>query len=143
MDRKEIVLAALAGSNGEWFTPVQVQKLLFVMDRELADRIGGPYFEFAPYDYGPFDAAVYSTLEGLCLEGLVEIEYSPNTRWSKYRLTLAGVEKGRCALETMPQEVCNFVRSLSEWVRSLSFAELVSAIYRRYPDMKAKSIFRG
>jgi hypothetical protein len=35
------------------------------------------------------------------------------------------------------------IKILSEFVRKLSFSELVSAIYKEYPEMKKYSIFRG
>jgi hypothetical protein len=59
MDRSSLVLAALAAAGGNAaFTPVQVQKLLFLIDREAGRLVGGPHFDFLPYDYGPFDRAV-------------------------------------------------------------------------------------
>jgi len=57
MDRGDLVLAALAaGGVGASYSPVQVQKLLFLIDREAANLVDGPHFSFRPYDYGPFEA---------------------------------------------------------------------------------------
>jgi hypothetical protein len=42
---------------------VQVQKLFFLLDENIAADLGGRQFSFEPYDYGPFDRAVYSELE--------------------------------------------------------------------------------
>jgi uncharacterized protein len=66
MDRRDTVLAALAAAGANaWFSPVQVQKLLFLIDREVPAFVDGPHFAFAPYDYGPFDARVYGELDRL------------------------------------------------------------------------------
>ena len=143
MDKNELVLAALATGEGAAFSPVQVQKLMFVLDREISQHTGGPHFAFEPYDYGPFDAAVYSTLEGLQAAGDVEISYGQGTRRRSYRLTVAGQTKGRELLASTPPEVREYMRQLSGWVRSLSFTDLVSAIYAAYPEMRANSVFRG
>lgn len=64
MYRQDLVLAALAaaGENAA-FAPVQVQKFFFLIDREGAHLFGGPHFHFTPYDYGPFDSAVYEALD--------------------------------------------------------------------------------
>ena len=35
------------------------------------------------------------------------------------------------------------IEQVSKFVRSLSFEQLVSAIYKAYPRMKANSVFRG
>lgn len=141
MDRREIVLAAFAaGGENARFSPVQVQKLLFLMDREASEFVGGPHFDFVPYDYGPFDRAVYDVLGELSTEGLVETRNSG--RYREYSLTPEGYESGRASLEELPDKARSFLLRLTEWVMNLSFRQLVAAIYRRYPEMKANSIFR-
>src|SRR3954453_2570368 len=88
--KADIVLAALSPAGGVPHTPVQVQKLLFLVDRNLAPLIGGPKFNFEPYHYGPFDQKVYSTLEELSRQGLVEVTQSSHGNWREYRLTPRG-----------------------------------------------------
>lgn len=65
MDREDLVLACLAPAKGALHSPVQVQKMFFLIDRNISEDIEGPLFDFHPYDYGPFDKAVYETLEKL------------------------------------------------------------------------------
>ena len=61
--RSEIVLAAVAaGGSGARFFPVQLQKLLFLIDREIPELVHGPHFRFIPYYYGPFDKGLYVEL---------------------------------------------------------------------------------
>ena len=141
MEQREIVLGALASSLGAEFTPVQVQKLFFLLNKNISTHIGGPVFAFTPYDYGPFDQNVYHTLNQLALEGLVEIIDVPGRQWKKYSLTEAGVEEGRRYLQTLPQIVQDYIRQVSDYVRSLTFMQLVSAIYKNYPEMKVNSVF--
>jgi uncharacterized protein len=124
------------------FTPVQIQKLLFLIDRRIPEQVGGPHFNFEPYDYGPFDAQIYGHLESMSSEELVEIIEKPNLRWKKYRLTPEGLEQGQRILRELSAGVADYLSSLSKFVTSLSFAELVGAIYRAYPEMKANSVFR-
>jgi hypothetical protein len=47
----------------------KVQKLLFLIDREIPRLVGGPHFNFQSYDFGPFDRDVYDTLEALAAQG--------------------------------------------------------------------------
>lgn len=140
MNRRETVLAALAaaGENAT-FEPVQVQKLLFLIDREAAHMVDGPHFAFAPYDYGPFDRVVYEQLEQLTREGLSSIA---SGFYRTYSLTPNGYATGTQLLEAADDETRGYLQRVAQWVRSLSFQQLVSAIYKKYPDMKAKSIFR-
>jgi len=141
MERKDLMLAALAaaGENAS-FTPVQVQKLFFLIDREAAQFVDGPHFAFSPYDYGPFDRQVYAELERLEAEGLAATDRS--MRYRLYRLTNRGYAEGAELLPKIPEPARTFVSQAAKWVRSLSFQQLVAAIYKRYPEMKANSIFQ-
>jgi uncharacterized protein len=140
--RRDIVLAALAaGGENASFSPVQVQKLLFLIDRNSAQYLGGPHFSFRAYDYGPFDSAVYDQLTALSFEGKVDV--AGTGRYRLYSLTSQGFQEGSRALSGLSPEIADYLRKLATWVRSLSFQQLVSAIYQAYPDMKANSIFRG
>lgn len=143
MEKKEIVLAALAASDGAFHTPVQIQKLLFLIQNKIPHLPDSPYFNFIAYDYGPFDKEIYSVLGELNAEGDVEIVQNFSLRVSQYKLSCQGQAKGQEVIASLEPAAANYIRELSKFVRSLSFAELVSAIYREFPDMKANSIFKG
>jgi hypothetical protein len=142
MTRSEILLAGLAaGGENATYTPVQVQKLFFLLDREAAAVLDGPHFDFQPYDYGPFDRDVYVGLENLSREDLAVVH---NTgRYRLYQLSREGYQRGSDILDELPGNAQDYIVSLADWVQRLSFQQLVAAIYNRYPEMKAKSVFRG
>ena len=141
IDKKLIVLASFAASNGKTHTPAQIQKLLFLIDKSIPTMVQGPHFNFKPYDYGPFDQSIYTVLEGLYQEGLVEIVESGQT-WKKYSLTPKGQELGQEVLNSIESKGREFIREISMFVLSLSFPQLISAIYKAYPEMKQNSVFR-
>ena len=139
--RRDVVLGALAaGGENATFSPVQIQKLFFLIDQKAASHLGGPHFAFRPYDYGPFDPAVYDQLNALSVEGKVNVIGSD--RYRLYSLTSTGFQEGDRLLSSIPPEISEFLKKLTSWVRSLNFQQLVSAIYQAYPEMKANSIFR-
>jgi len=142
MERENLVLAALAaGGENATYWPVQVQKLLFLIDREASALVGGPHFQFAPYDYGPFDRAVYVALDALAARGLVDVQ---NTgRYRVYSLSPEGFQQGNLNLNGLGGSARTYIEQVARWVRGLSFQQLVAAIYNRYPDMKVNSVFRG
>jgi len=142
MERHEVILAALAaGGENAAFTPVQVQKLFFLLDREAAHLVDGPHFNFAPYDYGPFDRAVYDGLDDLARQKLARVQ---NTgRYRVYTLSQIGFQQGSAKLGELPEAARSYVAKVAQWVRQLSFEQLVASIYNRYPEMKANSVFRG
>src|SRR5713101_6005778 len=125
MTRQEFMLAVLAAGNGEAHTSVQVQKLFFLLDRTVPEQIGGPRFAFQPYDYGPFDKAVYEELRALAANGLVAVTSStngPHIYWP----TSEGLLTGQRLLGQFPAATADYIRKLSAWVRKQSFESLVS-----------------
>ena len=144
MNRRDLVLAILAASDGQAYEPVQIQKAVFLISQNLPQVVSeGPGFVFAPYDYGPFDRAVYSEAEMLELMGLAQVQQSAKGRWKTYAATAQGVEQGKQVLAAMPDGWANYVNQVSAWVRHLSFANLVKSIYEAYPQMRENSIFQG
>ena len=139
MNRRDLVLAVMTAGDGAIHTPVQMQKLLFLIDRKVPTSVGGPHFSFRPFDYGPFDEAVYVELGRLEEKGFVAIDRSD---YDTYRLTKRGEEAGQETLAGLPPHISAYIERLSEWVRARTFAALVSAIYREFQDMKVQSVFR-
>lgn len=143
MTRKELVLASMATCGGHTYTPVQLQKLLFLLDKRAAAELSGPHFNFKPYHYGPFDKAVYDELDVLEQHGLVEVIREPHLKLRKYRLRPEGEKVGVQSLEKLDVKTKDYVQKLSDFVRTTSFPQLVSAIYQAYPDMRVNSVFVG
>ena len=142
--RQELVLAALAaGGTDSELSPVQAQKLFFLIDQNVADELGGTQFNFEPYDYGPFDSAVYSDLDNLSLPEHDCVEIVRSGRYRIYRLTERGQQLGMEKLQQLDAETRGYFNRAKDWVKGLSFKSLVRAIYQAYPEMRANSIFRG
>lgn len=141
MERKKMLLAVLSAAKGGVHTPVQVQKLFFLIDHELSHLIGGPHFNFQPYNYGPFDKDVYVELFQLANEGLIQIVSYCN--WNNYILTSEGQKMGEAELQPLPPKAQEYINKASSFVRSLSFTQLVSAIYNAFPQMRKNSVFQG
>jgi hypothetical protein len=142
-ERQRFVLAALATDPDAEFAPVQVQKLFFLLDENLSGVIGSSLFSFEPYDYGPFDKAVYRELEALQIKGLVNIkQIGASAGQRRYSLTPRGQQAGEHELSQLPKFAGQYMTDLSAWVRSLSFSRLVGSIYKAYPRMRENSVFQ-
>ncbi|GIL40683.1 hypothetical protein [Roseiterribacter gracilis] len=140
--RRELnVLAGLSAAPATSFSPVQAQKFFFLCDKEQAAALGGELFNFDAYDYGPFDREVYRMLEKLEHDGYVRI-VNPESRYRRYQLTDEGFERGRRQLAKLNGELQGWLEQTSRWVQSLSFGQLVEAIYNKYPQMKKNSVYR-
>jgi len=120
MNKKEIILAAFA---------------------EIPSLVEGPHFDFQPYNYGPFDKNIYAELMGLFSEGCVDV--IPENTWLSYRLTEKGQELADKILGSFQEKAQKYIKVISEFVRSLPFEQLVTAIYKAYPEMKENSVFQS
>ena len=143
MNRNDFVLAVFASSNNAIYSPVQIQKLFFLIEKKIPELSENNYFNFTPYNYGPFDPNIYDVISELISSEDLEMISDINSRIMKYNTTKKGQIRGEHILQSLDEKVADKIRILSEFVRKLSFSELVSAIYKEYPDMKKYSIFRG
>jgi uncharacterized protein len=140
MNRQDWALLAISVANGRGLSAVQLQKALFLLERGVPTEVGNDYYNFKPYNYGPFDSRVYTDADQLSLKGLITVN-QPTGRYSVYNITPEGVARAKELEREAPPRAVQHVRNLVDWIQQLSFAELVRAIYSRYPDMKANSVF--
>ncbi|MDR3449413.1 MAG: hypothetical protein P4M15_06665 [Alphaproteobacteria bacterium] len=144
MTRSEVLLAILAASNGRPYTPVQIQKAVFLVTKNLPNLVTqGANFGFEPYDYGPFDQSVYAEAEALSQAGAAEITRQEGTRWNRYAASDRGLERGAHILDSLRNRERDYIKKVSAWVRAQTFESLVKSIYDQYPEMRVNSVFRG
>jgi hypothetical protein len=140
MTRQEYVLAVLAAGKGQPHEVVHVQKLFFLLDRKVPREVGGPWFNFEPAAYGPFDEAVSEELRALAKKGLVTITTEHGLP-QYYFPTPIGFEEGEKHLAKLPPPIAQYIGELSFWVRRQSFWHLVASIYAEFPEMKVRGVF--
>jgi DNA-binding PadR family transcriptional regulator len=141
--RQEWLLMALALRDGQPLTPAQIQKAMFLMSAEAPELVGQAFYNFIPYNYGPFDSNVYSDLDVMTQKGLVTASTVSGRSWKVYAITPAGLDQASKAGETADPKGLEFLKRVVDWVASMSFPELVRAIYAKYPAYKANSVFTG
>ena len=139
--REDIVAAAFAAAGpGVAFDPIRVQKLLFLIDREVSERIGGPFFQFEPQRHGPHDGAVYDAIDKMTAKGEAQVDSSgPRLH---YRLSETGRRRGEEELASLPDPMANYVERVVRWIRLMPYRPMLAAIYRQYPDMAENSVIQ-
>jgi len=142
MNREQILLVALGSDTSSNFSPVQIQKTIFLFQKIVPSTLINQPFEFVPYHYGPFDSDIYRELDVLASKGFVLIENS-SAGLRKYTLTSIGLSMASELLGNLGEELSSSLRNLSANIKKLSFTELVNLIYKIYPDMKENSIAIG
>ncbi len=143
MQPKDWALLVIGAAENRGLSPVQLQKVLFLLQRKFpADRLGESFYNFIPYNYGPFDVQIYYDAEKLEKEGLISITPSAEHRWKTYRVAPAGLRLASELRSEAPASVLEYLDYVVRWVRGLSFRELVSAIYAEYPEFRVNSVFQ-
>ncbi len=139
--RADIVAAAFAAADeGASFDPLRIQKLLFLIDREGSDPIGGPFFDFRPYRYGPFDRAIYGVVDQMLAAGSLWADTSGP--YPRYRLSARGRREGEEILASLPKSIADYFGRVARWVRLMPYRQMLAAIYREYPEMASGSVVR-
>lgn len=126
-----------AGGLQASFNPIQIQKLLFLIDQELAGHVGGPHFKFEPHNFGPFDPQVYDVLADLAAEHKIEI--NTEGQYWLYWLAAHGAVEGTDALSTLDDRVAECLYQCARWVQIQSWRSLLTEIYAKYPYMRSNS----
>ncbi len=137
-------LITIATAGERPLQPVQLQKSLFLLGQNLAPEQlqTDLFYRFEAYDYGPFSNSVYADAEALEHAGLVVIHRPPKSRYKLYGVSEAGRKRANELESGLDEKVIEYVRDVVQFTQSVSFNQLVSAIYKKYPEMKANSVFR-
>jgi len=133
----------LSCSPDHKLTPIQMQKALFLIGKNLPKFVGRRFYEFEPHNYGPFSVDIYRDLEELCDEGLVGVRAVPAREWNEYEATLPGLRIASEALDRFPVAARSYIERVVTWTRRTSLAQLLGTIYRTYPEYAVRSVFRG
>ena len=141
--RQDWLLLALSKSPGGVMSPVQIQKSMFLFGQEVGSLVGPEFYSFEPYDYGPFDAAIYLDLRRLMNEGHVRGEWSPDRSWKNYTITRSGRNVVLALERDADPRLTEFLGRIVDWVKGQSFSDLLRSVYAAYPEFAVNSVFRG
>jgi hypothetical protein len=143
VNRQDWTLLTIAAAKEKGLSPVQLQKSLFLLQQKYRKQVGSSFYNFVPYNYGPFDANVYSDAERLASAGLIIIDRHSGRGWPEYRISSSGLREANRLREDAPHDASLYLQKLVAWVHTLSFQQLVGTIYRLYPKYKQNSVFNG
>jgi hypothetical protein len=139
--RADWPLLALDTAEDGVLTPVQMQKALFLLEKQAHDLIPTDFYSFAAYNYGPFSSQIYDDLNEHAREGRIVFNQTPGRSWSSYLITPVGELRATMVTSEIDIDLLNYLDDLVIWVKSLRFSELVGAVYKAYPDYAKNSIF--
>jgi uncharacterized protein YwgA len=139
--RQEFLLLALASTSDGRLTPVQIQKAMFLLKQEAGQYVGPDFYEFVPYNYGPFNSSIYDDLNALAGSGLVTIDQSQGRSWAMYTITGTGLQKADQVRDAVAPAIRDYTQNVVSWIKAQSFAGLLRSIYTKYPSFAVNSVF--
>jgi hypothetical protein len=140
IEKKDWTLLVIAEADKVGLTPVKLQKSLFLLKNNLP-REAKNFYNFIPYNYGPFDIGIYHDADILKEEGYIE---TPSAYGSgrKYNITKRGKQRAEEIHGLLTEEANKYIKRLIDWILPLSFQELVASVYKEFPEYKKNSVFR-
>ena len=129
--RKDWLLLAIASAADGKLSPVQSQEAMFLLSEEAGALVPRPFYSFHPYNYGPFDAAVYRDVDDLQQDGLLRIVHAE--RSAMYQITPAGLDHAGQLRGSLDPHATEYLERLVVWIKSLSFDAVLEAISEKYP----------
>lgn len=138
-DKQKWTLITLLKAKSKGLTPAQLQKTLFLLQKAFPKKLKD-FYHFKPYNYGPFDIQVYINAEKLASEGLINL-YPVKNGWSIYSITKTGEEVAKQVERQLDKPLIEYLDKVVKWAQSLTFQELISSIYKKYPEYKINSVF--
>jgi hypothetical protein len=140
-EKKDWLLAALSESPTGHLSPVQIQKAMFLFREGAQSHFGqDQFYNFVPYQFGPFSQDIYYDLEALERRALVQIERDEVGKRRAYVITPQGREFAS-QMRREDRRAYGYLGNLTRWVTRKSFTELLRYIYRRWPEYQVNSIF--
>lgn len=142
MKREEwILLAADCAENGS-LSPIQLQKSLFLLSQKYPNEVGEGFYEFKPYNYGPFDKEIYSDCIVLAQQGFLIVQQPIGQSWTGYSVTRTGIEYAKRLEKKAFKDGREYLCQIVKWIQGLTFSELLTAIYNAFPEFKKDSVFQ-
>ncbi len=142
--RQKTLLMFLGVDGEQGIDPVRVQKGLFIMAMETPkDWLPTEArYRFEPYHYGPYSAEIQYDLDKLEGYGLVEATRVIGRSWNYYSLTPEGAQLSSEVAEATNPKVVEYTQKLRDFVGNLTFRNLLTTVYRNYPDYAVNSVFK-
>ncbi len=138
--REDILLALLSApvkGKENMMSSIQIMKSLFLLKQELNLE---NFYEFVPYLYGPCSFEVYSDLIKLKNKDFVSEILMPFSR-KFWRVTKQGETYIKKRLPEFDNNLISKIQEIKIKVLNMNFIELLSYIYKKYPEYAKNSVF--
>ena len=127
--RQKLVIALINLSGGR-ASRLQIMKQAFLLRQRLSPDYARCFYEFLPYQYGPFSFALYHDLSNMASAGLITF---PSDR------TVGTTEFASTLNERLDARLLKEVDAFWSIYGKYRIGELVNLVYERYPWYASRS----
>lgn len=139
MTKSDLILIFLLSGQGRPVGAIELQKGIFLIQQNLPDF---QLFDFSAGDYGPVSISIYEEMGDLVESGQVFPILVKGSFARHWAISLEGAKRAKIAKKPLSMDQSNYIKSLGNWIRALSFKEIVSAVKREYPRYFGNSVFQ-
>ncbi len=132
MLKRQRVLLHLLKQAGKAITRMELTKWCFLLRHETPSGGGPAFYDFVPYQYGPFSFSIYQELDKLVSQSYIE---TPDN------MTVVLTTLGDSAA-TAPPEVSRDIDAITTRFRGFSTNRLLDYVYEQFPAYTVNSVRR-
>ena len=140
MTKREWVLLVINFANEKGLSPLKLQKSVFLLSKNLSEDLDKDFYNFIPYNYGPFSKEIYKDINMLVSDDLIKILEFRDKKWPEYLITSKGEKTSEKLILNLNDKTKKYLEKLVKWINDLSFLELINVIYSNYPEYKVHSV---
>jgi uncharacterized protein (DUF488 family) len=120
---RQRVLVHLLQQAGRPVSKIDLMKWCFLLRNEMPSQGGGAFYDFVPYDFGPFSFCLYREIGQLVCDGT--IEFSGDSYWRR----CAQADAADGLPDAVKQDAGRILRRFNEKTTS----QLMDYVYKQYP----------
>lgn len=141
--RQSMLLLLISKADAPGLDPIRIMKGQFLLAMEVPAHWmrAEARYAFVPYNYGPYSSEIYRDLDLLEQMNLIGRTTLPGRSWSYYYSTEAGTACADEIASTLEPALVKYIDSVRHFVSSVSFSDLLRAVYQRYPEYAVNSVF--
>ncbi|MEO0377569.1 MAG: hypothetical protein AAF329_23800, partial [Cyanobacteria bacterium P01_A01_bin.17] len=133
LHRQKALLAILQQVGGQAST-LQMMKWAFLLSQETLSHGGKTFYQFLPYNFGPYSFTLNRETDTLIRNGLVE--KADKKTWA---LTALGQKQS----VNLPAQISQDIATVTQHYGNLSGSDLIETVYAHYPWFTVNSDLPG
>ncbi|MCK4797418.1 MAG: hypothetical protein KAT05_08555 [Spirochaetes bacterium] len=114
-------------------------KQFFVFVKEI-NKFLDEYFNFIPYDYGPYSFVLKNDIDNISKKGFIEIKKYEDRQ--DFILTESGIKKSRILFDRVDEKTKESLQNLRREATELGYRGVLRYVYSRYPEYTTASKIR-